>query len=96
MSKFNRQHFKCTFNPEQSMFMSTMYGEMQPITLATNLKRVNIPKNREDYSEEFLKWFVDWHAKLLNMNRWVNFPDWLIQMVKKRAEELHEGLKFNC
>lgn len=95
-----RKRYKCTFNTAQLMSPIIMYWGNPPITLERSINLDDMVKSLPkkelgDYSPEFLKWFVDWHANLLDMARWEHYPVWLIQMLKTRAEELHDGLKFN-
>lgn len=94
-----RKSFKCNFNPAQMMCASDLFGMGTPIRKEVNINKIDMMKSipakkQGDYSEGFLKWFIDFHAERLHISDWDKLPDWMLPMLKKRAEELHEGLKF--
>lgn len=83
------------------MSQGTIYGREHPISYGININYNGmmhaIPhKKRYDYSPTFIEWFVDFHAKRLNILDWERFPQWMLPLLKRRAEEIHDGLHFNC
>ena len=95
-----RKTFKCKFNPAQAMDEHSIIGAEYPMSYGININRrdmmKDIPeKKQEDYTPKFIEWFVNFHAELLRIQDWDRFPEWMIPRLKKRAEELHEGLRFN-
>ena len=50
---------------------------------------------KKEYDPKFIEWFVNFHAEMLCIEYWETFPRWMIPRLKKRAEEIHEGLHFN-
>lgn len=94
-----RKSFKCTFNPAQTMCASDLFGMGTPIRKEVNINKIDMMKSipakkQGDYSDGFMKWFIDFHAERLHISDWDKLPDWMLPMLKKRAEELHDGLKF--
>lgn len=90
------KNFKCQFNPAQQLTHHTIDGKY-PITYGRN-NTINamvkaLPK--KEYDPKFIEWFVNFHAELLRIQDWDRFPEWMMPLLKKRAEELHEGLRFN-
>ena len=95
-----RKTFKCKFNPAQAMNEHSIIGAEYPMSYGININRrdmmKDIPvKKQEDYTPKFIEWFVNFHAELLRIQDWDRFPEWMMPLLKKRAEELHEGLHFN-
>lgn len=95
-----RKTFKCKFNPAQAMSECNIYGMKYPMSCGININRRDImgaiqEKKQEDYDPKFIEWFVNFHAELLRIRDWDRFPEWMIPLLKKRAEEIHEGLHFN-
>ena len=94
-----RKNFKCTFNPAQAMDERDVYCMPYRMSFGININRrdmmKSIQKKQEDYDPKFLEWFVNFHAKLLRIKDWDRFPEWMMPLLKKRAEEIHEGLHFN-
>lgn len=87
-----------SINPEQQMVPIVCYGGhvfRYGISVHRDEIKKHIPaRKQKEYSKEFLEWFVNFHAKLLHMQLWEKFPPWMLPLLKERAEELHEGLKF--
>lgn len=95
-----RKTFKCKFNPAQAMDEHNIIGAEYPMSYGININRrdmmKDIPeKKQEDYTTKFIEWFVNFHAELLRIQDWDRFPEWMMPLLKKRAEEIHEGLRFN-
>jgi hypothetical protein len=95
-----RKNFKCKFNPAQAMDERNVIGAEYRMSYGININRrdmmKDIPeKKQEDYDPKFLDWFVNFHAELLLIQDWDRFPEWMMPLLKKRAEEIHEGLRFN-
>jgi len=95
-----RKLFKSKFNPAQRMCASDLFVMGTHIRLEVNINHFDMMKSipekmRDDYSEGFLKWFIDFHAEMLHIADWGRLPDWMIPLLKNRAEELHDSLKFN-
>ena len=97
-----RKTFKCKFNPAQVMDERNVIGLEYHMSFGININRRDmmkgIPeKKQEDYDPKFLDWFVSFHAKLLRIqdwDSWDRFPEWMVPLLKKRAEEIYEGLHF--
>lgn len=76
------------------------YEKQNPMSCDINKSHEDImnaipEKKQEDYSPQFIEWFVNFHAELLHIQDWDKFPEWMIPLLKKRAEEIHEGLHFD-
>ena len=87
-------------NPAQAMEEPNNIGSEYPMSYGININRrdmmKDIPeKKQEDYTQKFIEWFVNFHAELLRIQDWDRFPEWMMPLLKKRAEEIHEGLHFN-
>lgn len=90
------KNFKCQFNPTQQLTHHTIDGKY-PITYGRNITINAMVKAlpKKEYDPKFIEWFVNFHAEMLCIEYWETFPRWMIPRLKKRAEEIHEGLHFN-
>ena len=95
-----RKSVKCTFNPLQAIETRSLYGFDPPVTYGISINRRAMmkavpPREHGDYSPRFVEWFVNFHAVRLHIHEWDRFPEWMVELLKSRAEEIHEGLHFN-
>lgn len=95
-----RKTFKCQFNSAQAMDERNVIGAEYHMSYGININRMamskDIPKKTlEDYDPNFIEWFINFHAELLRIQDWDRLPIWMMPLLKKRAEKIHEGLRFN-
>lgn len=98
--KITRRHYKCSFNSDQRMTVLDVLGCKYRCSYGINPNRKEIMqaipvKKQEDYDPKFIDWFVNFHAKRLHIQDWEKFPNWMIPLLKRRAEEIHEGFHFS-
>lgn len=93
-----RKTFKCKFNPAQQLTHDILDGKY-PISYGININHNAMMEalSKKKYDPKFVEWFVNFHAKLLRIqdwDSWDRFPEWMVPLLKKRAEEIYEGLHF--
>ena len=96
MKKFVRKHFKSTQNPYQisnvRFIADLVYvgGVPKDIEVKKNTEIIKkIPKkNKEDFSEKFINWFVDFRSnEFFHLQEIALLPKWLQKMVLLKIQE---------
>lgn len=105
MKKFVRKHFKSTQNPYQissvRFTVNLVYvgGVPKDIEVKKNVEIIKkIPKkNKEDFSEKFINWFVDFRSnEYLHLQEIALYPKWLQKMILLKIQEKHHKYEFKA